>query len=42
MIFDPSLLLFCFTHFSKNDGDFEMPQLKKFLKLYCDAQKLDN
>ena len=34
--------IFCFTHFSKNDEDFEMAQLKKFLELYRDAQKLDN
>ena len=33
---------FCFTHFSRNDEDSEMSQLKKFWKLYCDAQKLFN
>ena len=47
MIFGSFLLLlkrrfFCFTHFSRNDEDFEMSQLKKFLKLYRDAQKLFN
>ena len=34
--------IFCLTHFSRSDGDFEMSQLKKFLKLYRDAQKLFN
>ena len=34
--------IFCFTHFSRNDEDFEMPRLKKFLKLYRDDQKLFN
>ena len=34
--------IFCFTHFSRNDEDFEISQLKKFLKLYYDAQKLFN
>ena len=36
MIFGPSLLLLK----RRNYEDFEMSQLKEFLKLYRDAQKL--